>query len=80
MKPHPIIPTLPKNPTDADLRAYAAELLEMIIAAGVTALKLQGFTEPDLFELRRLAHSVSTKITPHDLASLRRFAHKLEPK
>ncbi|MEQ9695517.1 hypothetical protein [Shimia sp. SDUM112013] len=73
------MPTLPANPTDADLRAYARELVEMIIAAGVPALKLQGFTKPDLFKLRRLAHSVSNKITPHDLASLRLFADKLEP-
>ncbi len=77
MTPHPILPTLPANPSDADLRAYARGLVEMIIAAGVPALKLQGFTEPDLFELRRLAHSVSTKITPADLASLRFFADKL---
>lgn len=79
MTPHPILPTLAANPFDADLRAYARELVEMITAAGVPALKLQGFPDPGLFELLRLAHSVSTKITPHDLASLRRFADKLEP-
>ncbi|WP_275411536.1 hypothetical protein [Shimia biformata] len=41
---------------------------------------LQGFIDPDLFELRRLAHSVTNKITPDDLASLRRFADKLVPR
>lgn len=80
MNPNAILPTLPENPSDADLRAYARDLVEMIIAAGVPALKLQGFTAPDLFELRRLAHSVSNQITPYDLASLRLFADRLEPR
>ncbi len=79
MTPHQAFPTLPENASDADLRAYARDLVDMIIAAGVPALKLQGFTEPDFFELRRLAHSVSAKTTPADLASLRFFADKLEP-
>lgn len=78
MTPNPIFPTLPPNPTDADLRACAAELVQMILDAGVPALRLQGFTDQDLFELRRLGHSVSKKIRPHDLASMRRFAKMLE--
>ncbi|WP_146345645.1 hypothetical protein [Falsiphaeobacter marinintestinus] len=79
MTPAEIFPTLPPNPTDAEQRDYAAKLVQMILDADVPALRLQGFTDPDLFELRRLAHSVSTKITPLDLDSLRLFADKLKP-
>lgn len=79
MTPNPILPTLPAPPSDADLRANAVVLVEMILAAGVPALKLQGFADQDLFELRRLAHSVPVKISPRDLASLRHFADLLEP-
>jgi hypothetical protein len=78
MTPAEIFPTLPPNPTDADQRDYAAKLVQMILDAGVPALRLQGFADPDLFELRRLEHSVSNKINLRDLASLRRFADKLE--
>lgn len=79
MTPNPILPTLPQNPSDADLRACAVALLQMILDAGVPALRLQGFTDQDLFELRRLAASYGSGMgTLKDLQSLRQIADKLD--
>ena len=81
MTPDPQIAQAPHaTATDQEWRAYLGGLLEHVSNQGVAALRLQGFTDQDMFELRRLAHSVSTTITPRDLASLRRFADMLEPR
>lgn len=64
--------------TDAEWRAYLGDLLDLASDQGVAALRLQGFTDQDMFELRRLAtvHRNSMD-TVQDLRSLRMIADKL---
>lgn len=82
MTPDPQIPTAPHaTATDAEWRAYLGDLLDLASDQGVTALKMQGFTDQELFQLRRLATVYrSGKGTVEDLQSLRQIADKLEPR
>ncbi|MBO9478252.1 hypothetical protein J7382_11965 [Shimia sp. R11_0] len=71
-------PTPHATATDAEWRAYLGELLELVSKQGVPALKLQGFTEPELFQLRRLASVFRNgQGTAKDLRLLRAIAEKL---
>ena len=81
MNPNPQIPQKPHvTATDAEWRAYLGELLDVASAQGVPALRLQGFTDPEIFELRRLATVYRKGTGPtQDLQSLRNIADKLGP-
>lgn len=76
-------PQMPPKPhetaTDAEWRAYLGEILDLVSKQGVAALRLQGFTDQEMFELRRLAtvYRQSTG-TVEDLKLLRAIADKLE--
>ena len=81
MNPNPILPPKP-HPTapDAEWRAYLGELLDLVRNQGVPALRLQGFTDQELFELRRLANVYRKgNGNVQDLQSLRLIADRLEP-
>lgn len=82
MTPDPQMPPKPHaTATDAEWRAYLGDLLDHVSKQGVAALMLQGFTEPELFELRRLASVYRNgKGTVEDLKLLRTIADKLEPR
>lgn len=66
------------NATDAELRAYLGDLLDLASNQGVAALRLQGFSDQDMFELRRLSTAYRNDTgTVEDLKSLRQIAKKL---
>ncbi len=81
MNPNPEMPQPPHaTATDAEWQAYLGDLLDLASDQGVPALLLQGFTDQNMFELRKLATVYRAgKGTVRDLQSLRLIADKLEP-
>ncbi len=81
MNPNPELPRPPHaTAPDAEWRAYLGGLLDLVSKQGVPALRLQGFTDQDLFELRRLATLFRKSMgSGKDLHALRLIADKLEP-
>ena len=74
------MPLKPKaNAADAEWRAYRGGLLKIVSTLGVPTLRQQGFTNQDMFELRRLTNVYCKSTgTLQDLQSLRRIANKLQ--
>jgi hypothetical protein len=70
---------IPYNPTVEESAAYLADLLEWLVSKRLPDLREAGFTDADLFTLRRLAKDFrSGALSPASYQALYALLDKLE--
>ena len=70
---------IPDNPSTDELRAYIGDLLDWLAKRKRRDLMAAGFTEPDLFDLKRVGNAYrTTNLTPEIFVKAAKLTAKLE--